>query len=91
MKKEDLAKLRKEIVLNSLYTEDYENSFEIEPKKVQDFMDGYMEELNEILFDKKGKDFVNSLSSNEYYNEIFALDNIDNLYNYYESIENVDF
>ena len=46
--KQDLEQLRKEIVLNSLYISDYNNSFNIDPHSVCDFFDGfisYMEEL----------------------------------------------
>ena len=46
--REELCDLRNEIVLNSLYTSDYENTHHILPKDVQDFFDGYVEYLYEL-------------------------------------------
>ena len=37
MTKQELQQLRNEITLNSLYTSDYNNSFNIDPRQVQDF------------------------------------------------------
>ena len=45
MSKRNLWALRTEITLGSLYTSDYENSFQILPRMVQDFFDGYIEYL----------------------------------------------
>ena len=44
---EKLWDLRNEIVLNSLYVDDYENSFFLTPKSVCDFFDSYVEYLEE--------------------------------------------
>lgn len=46
--REELCDLRNEIVLNSLYTSDYENTHHILPRDVQDFFDGYVEYLYEL-------------------------------------------
>lgn len=46
--KEELCDLRNEIVLNSLYTSDYENTHHILPRDVQDFFDSYVEYLYEL-------------------------------------------
>lgn len=43
-----LLRLRKEIVLNSLYLRDYENSFGIDQKEVCNFFEGYVEYLYEV-------------------------------------------
>lgn len=91
MSKKELWKLRQEIVLNSIYTSDYENSYGIAPDELYEFFNGYFDELHYILLDEKGGDFIKSLNDNQYYKEIFALDNEDNLYNYYYSIENISF
>ena len=45
MSKRNLWALRTEITLGSLYTSDYENSFQILPIIVQNFFDGYIEYL----------------------------------------------
>ena len=39
--KEELWQLRQEIVLNSHYLADYENSFEIDEQEVCEFFEGY--------------------------------------------------
>ena len=38
MTKQELQQLRNEITLNSLYTSDYDNSFNIDARQVQDFL-----------------------------------------------------
>ena len=43
--KQDLTKLRKEIVLNSLYVHDYQNSFGFADESVCSFFDGYVSYL----------------------------------------------
>ena len=91
MEKKDLWKLRQEIVLNSLYTNDYVNSFGINEQTVQDFFDSYIEELNWLLEEKVGVEEIEKMNSDKYYSELFKLDNEDNLYNYYYSCEDVGF
>lgn len=44
----ELWKLRKEIVLNSVYTYDYNNSFGFNPCDIGSFFDGYVSYLEEI-------------------------------------------
>jgi len=80
--REQLLELRKQVVLNSLYISDYENSFGIDPNKVCLFFDSYMEYLNELL-DESGYEY----KANNYFDEIFKLDNDDNLIDYFNSIE----
>lgn len=43
-----LADLRKEIVLNSLYISDYDNSFGYDPIHINTFFDGYVSYLEEL-------------------------------------------
>lgn len=91
MTKKDLWKLRQEIVLNSLFTNDYDNSFGINATIVQNFFDSYMEELSYLLQEKYDREEIKEMSSDKYYKEIFKLDNEENLYNFYESMENTGF
>lgn len=91
MNSKDLWKLRKEIVLNSLYLSDYENSFDIPIEDCCNFFEGYFEELCYILQDEIGEEEYNNLNSDEFYKRVFALDNEDNLYNYYYGIEDNPF
>ena len=76
LKKEQLWELRQQIVLNSLFTDDYKNSFGFAPKSVQGFFDGYVEYLEELAKEDGNKT-----------DDVFALfaqyDNADNLDDYY--------
>lgn len=83
--KTQLKKLRNEITLNSLYTNDYENSFNINPRQVQDFFDGWLEECSTTPLDDNDNTLDDlKLSHNEYYDKLFELaNNIDLLYDYY--------
>lgn len=75
MTKQELQQLRNEITLNSLYTSDYENSFNIDPRQVQDFFDGWLEYCSEDI------EYTNDI---DYYNTLFKIaNNIDNLIDYY--------
>ena len=49
MSEENLWKLRQEIKLGSLFISDYRNSFGIEPRKVCDFFDGFLEFVGEAM------------------------------------------
>ena len=74
--KEQLWKLRQEIVLGSLYTHDYDNSFGIDPSAVCNFFDSFIEDAQ---VDDYGR--PNNREIKEY-------DNAEDLYNYYRSCEN---
>lgn len=91
MTKQELQQLRNEITLNSLYTSDYENSFNIDPRQVQDFFDSYLEDCETISVNDNGDllcDIVDTLTNDQYYDTLFKIANdIDNLYNYYYSYD----
>lgn len=74
--KEQLWKLRQEIVLGSLYTHDYDNSFGIDPSAVCNFFDSFIE-------DAQTDDYGNSNNR-----KVEDYDNAEELYNYYLSCEN---
>lgn len=74
--KEQLWKLRQEIVLGSIYVNDYENSFGIEPIDVCNFFDSFIEDAEH---DDEG---------NASGRDIKDYDNAEELYNYYSSCEN---
>ena len=48
LSKEELWALRSEIVLNSLFVHDYQNSFGISPKSACDFFDGYADFITDL-------------------------------------------
>lgn len=91
MNEAKLFKLRKEIILGSIFTNDYQNSFGIDEERLQVFFDSYMEELGYILEEKLGKEEIEKMSCDKYYTELFKLDNKENLYNYYCSCEDLGF
>ena len=74
---EDLWRLRNEIVLNSLFTADYCNTFGFAPKSVQEFFDGYLDYLWELATDEHGHN-TPSLDS-----VLSEYDNKGNLFDYY--------
>ena len=49
MSEENLWKLRQEIKLGSLFIADYRNSFGVDPHKVCDFFDGFLEFVEEEM------------------------------------------
>ena len=74
--KEQLWKLRQEIVLGSLYINDYKNSFGIDPQAVRNFFDSFIEDAQQ---DDEGN--YNNRKTEEF-------DNAEELYNYYMTCEN---
>lgn len=82
MKKEELAKLRKEIVLGSLYYSDYKNSFGIDSHIVCDFFDGYLDDLQYQMTEE-----IKDYTDEHFFDYINEYDNIETLFNYYESLE----
>lgn len=70
MTKKELKQLRKEIVLNSIFIKDYSNSFGIDPEKVCNFFDGYLEDLSD-KYNTRDLDII------------LKHDNIANLWSYY--------
>ena len=56
----ELSKLRKEIILNSLYVSDYENSFGFDANDICCFFDGYVSYLEELAKNYVGKNVVDN-------------------------------
>ena len=75
---QDLWELRKQVTLNSLFSSDYENRFGLDPQAVQDFFDGYLDELDYIA-QEEGEE---NLDSSEL---IDKYDNPENLKSWYDS------
>ena len=73
--KEELWDLRKEIVLNSLFTSDYENTHHILPRDAQNFFDGYVEYLYELAEENGEEPDIHDLC--------IKYDNADNLEGWY--------
>ena len=80
LSKEQLKELRKEIVLNSLFTKDYENSLGVDAHECQEFFDGYVEYLEELENSDYGMGTDISTIIDLY-------DNDDNLINWFNCIE----
>lgn len=90
MTRQELQQLRNEITLNSLFTDDYNNSFNIDPRQVQDFFDSYLEDCEYIPNDNGDLlcDLVGTISNNDYYNTLFAIaNNMDYLWEFYCSYD----
>lgn len=91
LSKKQLAQLRQDIVLNSLFIDDYKNRFNIDANDVCMFFEGYFEDLCYIAREELGEEEYKKLNDDSFYDEIFKRDNLDNLYNYYLSIEDNTF
>ena len=74
--KTSLWELRHEILLNSLYTSDFENTFGYTANSVQDFFDGYMSYLEELM-DGDGVD------DSDLFDVLSTYDNEENLWEYW--------
>ena len=86
--KDELQKLRNEIVIGSIYLSDYDNSFGIENKYVMDLFDSYVEDTWEKILEYRNDYFADKseLSDEELFKS--EIENIDSMYDYYTSIEN---
>ena len=86
--KDELQKLRNEIVIGSIYLSDYDNSFGIENKYVMDLFDGYVEDTWEKILEYRNDYFADKseLSDEELFKS--EIENIDSMYDYYISVEN---
>jgi hypothetical protein len=88
--KEDLQSLRNEIVLNSLFVSDYNNSFGISANSVCDFFDSYMEFLSELAFEDNFKIGDPSKGMHTYSEFFEKYDTIENLLEWYGCYESFD-
>lgn len=83
--REDLQSLRNEVVLNSLYVSDYNNSFGISANSVCDFFDSYMSFIEEMA-NEDG--FEYGRQSEHTFADFFEkYDTIDNLLEWYGCYE----
>ena len=71
-------KLRNEIVLNSCYVADYENSFKISANIVCAFFDGYISYL-ETELDESGKEYT--------WEDVLKMDTSENLWNWFNCFD----
>lgn len=69
-----LRQLRNEITINSLFLKDYSNTLDIDPKKVYNFFDSFLD----YIFEERS----NGL---DFYDVLDKYDNISTLYDYYLS------
>lgn len=73
---EDVVGLRKEIVLNSLYYSDYENSYGVDCHAVCDFFDGYVEYMAELA-EEEGKAIEVNMTWNEFFESYDTAENLE--------------
>lgn len=74
--------LRKEIVLGSLFVSDYENSRNIDPHTLCDFMDGYVDYLWDMAREDLEDGLIEKMPRDNF--EVFAsYDTKNNLYDYF--------
>ena len=67
----EILDLRSQIVLNSVFLNDYENNMGVDPREVMNFFDGYVDYLEEIRKDECGscwEDYDNQYTLKDWYN-----------------------
>ena len=74
--KTSLWQLRQEILLNSLYTSDFDNTFGYTAHSVQDFFDGYLGDL-------EGQMIADGVDDSDLFDVLGKYDNADNLWEYW--------
>ena len=75
-----LKQLRHEIVLGSIYMDDYNNSF-MSKEDAYNLFDGYMDYLGELMSEK-----IDGYKDNMYFDYFEVFDNIETLKDYYYTI-----
>lgn len=78
--KKTLWKLRNSIVLNSMFTDDYKNPYEIDPETVQEFFDEYFDYLYWLMLE-------DGFTDADTFPKIWDYDTPENLADYYLSLE----
>lgn len=79
-----LWKLRLEIVLNSLYYCDYENSLGLDRRAVAAFFDGFLEFVEEEM-----KEDIPGFTDKDFFRHLSAYDNSEYLWQYFSGFEEV--
>ena len=72
LNRNELQNLRNDVVLLSLYERDYKNRYDLDPKTVMIFFDGYGSYLDSIMKEE-------GVSDSEFYDKLHKFDTIDNL------------
>lgn len=80
-----LIELREDVVLDSIYTRDYVNRFNICPNQVSVFFDGYCDYLEELMIED-GKDGINY-----FFDYLEEYDTKQNLLNWYRCFDDNPF
>lgn len=74
--KTQLKRLREDIALCSLYENDFKNRYDIDPKQVSMFFDGYAEYIGELMKE-------DGIDDAEFFDHLSEYDTIDNLLNWH--------
>lgn len=77
--REQLENLRKDIPLCSLYVDDYQNRYNIDPNQVCMFFDGYADYLSEIMAE-------NNIDDDAFFENLDEYDNIDTLSSWHDIV-----
>lgn len=83
--REQFEQLRGEIVLNSLFLADYENSLGISALRVYDFFDGWLDD--EMYYWKEKHPRASAKKCDQYFNSLLDKNDINAMYDYYLSFE----
>ena len=81
--KEQLWKLRQEVPIGSLFIQDYNNSFGVDPWDASEFFDGYLDSLED-----KMEYQISGFKDAEFWKRLSKFDYTENLEDWYECFEN---
>ena len=77
--------LRGEVVFNSLYIKDYDNSFGIDPIRVWDFFGSYLADKMNIFLENNPSSTPEA--RDDYFNSIIDKNDVEDMYAYYLSLD----
>jgi len=78
LNKNELQRLRNQVVLNSIYVSDYHNNMGIDEHICYAFFDGYMSYISELFYEEHP-----NASDKQYWDEIWNYDTIETLCDWY--------
>lgn len=78
LNKNELQRLRNQIVLNSVYVADFRNNMGIDEHVCCAFFDGYMSYISELFYEEHP-----NASDKQYWDEIWSYDTIETLCDWY--------
>ena len=84
--KSKLWNIRKDIILNSIYFDDYKNRYGYDTRMICNFFDGFLEYIEELMIENK-----QNIHPSYFYDLLPLYDNKETLWNWYCCYDEIDF